>query len=190
MTPADSDPLSTILNALSVLSASAANAFLSRATSGIATADLRHGSTSAAAADWCTGHSRHGCSFHVPRSAASVPVGSDTLVRVRVRDDPIREEVLIASATPCFESESGAVAVEGEEKEEEGPPPWQGELLLDLPTASGGDSLESTVASAPAALLLLLSAGGLTKLDASSKGEAFRPASWMVRHMARAAMMC
>lgn len=86
-----------ILMALSERSARAEIAFFSSATSGMATTDPRQGSTRAAAAAWWTGQSLQGCSFQVPRSAARVPVGRDTLVRVRVRAVPTREEPTIAS---------------------------------------------------------------------------------------------
>ena len=178
--------------ALSVLSASAARAFLSAGSSGTSTADARHGSRRAVAAAWCTGQSRHGWFFHVPRSAASVAVGRDTLVRVRVRDDPSREDpTAAASPPPVFASASPPPPPPEVGHTDEGAPLPAAERHGELPRELPGVSMEGLESAAQeSALTAPLSAGGLTKVEASSRGDAVRLASWRVRHIPLAALRC
>lgn len=108
------------------------------------------------------------------------------MVRVRVRDDPGREDVVVGASEAAPESapEQGAA----EEPFNPPPCPRHGELPLGPPVDPPPEVFESAEPSpAPPGPF---SGCRLTDLDASSTGEAVRPASWRVRHIALAAVVC
>lgn len=108
-------------------------------------------------------------------------------MRVRVRDDPSRGE--LAATTFPLVLTSTSVPKVGDGGDAPPPPdPLNGDLLLLEPPVVSREGFESPreESANPAAIW----SGDLTVLDASSRGEAVRPASWRVRHIALAAMMC